>query len=60
MKHLNRQEKRKITSKIKSTKPKKNTPANKKTDKDGKDILSSEFQFSNVTTAMKPLLLRKW
>ena len=47
-------------SKKKPAKVKKNTPANKKNDKDGKEIFSSEFQFSNVTTAMKPLLPKKW
>ena len=39
---------------------KKNIPANKKTDENGKEIFSSEFQFSNVTTVMKPLLPKKW
>ena len=47
------------SEKSKSPGQKKNTPTNKKTHKDGKDILSSKFQFSNVTTAMKPLLPKK-
>ena len=57
---MTRRKEKKNMSKKKPAKVKKNTPANKKNDKDGKEILSSEFQFSNVTTAMKPLLPKKW